>query len=248
MRHEIFPAAGRLYSPCAIGRSRLVYRGPPRVIEGDFIACLGDSETLGPGVTRPFAARLERSIGMPVLNMGCLGAGCDAFVKDPGALDAARAARIKVLQVLKPALMTNRLYSVHPRRNDRFLRATPELQRCFPEVDFTDFAFIHHMLRALQQLDHRRFEYVCEEMRTAWLRGMHELSRELGEGVILLHIDHADQQGPAITPDMLRALKGPVLVQTVDATGHDAVARAHQQISDALYPLIVERSQTREAS
>ncbi len=55
-----------------------------------------------------------------------------------------------VIQVMGAHNMSNRFYAVHPRRNDRFLRAS--LGCCktiYPEVDFTEFNFTRHMLTAL---------------------------------------------------------------------------------------------------
>ena len=74
-----------------------------------------------------------------------------------------------VVQVMGAQNLTNRFYTVHPRRNDRFLRAAPDLQALYPEVDFTEFHFTRHLLRTLRWSSADRFEVVAEELRAVWV-------------------------------------------------------------------------------
>ena len=55
-----FPGAGALdYFACHYGTSRLLFRGPQRPTDGDFIACLGGTETYGKYIPLPFATLLR---------------------------------------------------------------------------------------------------------------------------------------------------------------------------------------------
>jgi hypothetical protein len=56
--------------------------------------------------------------------------------------------------------LSNRLYTVHPRRNDRFLRASGILRTIYRDVDFTEFHFTRHMLDHLRCLSEDRFDIV----------------------------------------------------------------------------------------
>ena len=146
-----FPGEGALdYFPCRYGTSRLVFRGPRRSLERPFIAILGGTETYGKFVPDPYPDLVEDEVGMSVINLGCMNAGPDVFLNDPAIAEIANRAEVTVLQLMGAINVSNRYYAVHPRRNDRFLHATPLLRAMFGEVDFTEFSFTRHMLRALQ--------------------------------------------------------------------------------------------------
>jgi hypothetical protein len=85
---------------------------------------------------------------------------------------------------------------VHPRRNDRFLRAGPLLQRLYPEVDFSQFNFTHHMLKHLHQLDSARFGPVRDALQSLWLRRMRKLVAKVSDEVVLVRFVEA-----GLTPD-----------------------------------------------
>lgn len=157
---------------CRHGASRLVFRGPPRGLDQPFIAFLGGGETYGKLVETPFPLLVEQRTGIACLNLGLLNAGVDAFVKDPALPGLARRARAVVVQVLGAQNLSNAFYSVHPRRNDRFVAATPRLRSLFPEVELTDIHFTRHLLRRLQEVSPERFAIVAEDLRQVWLRQM----------------------------------------------------------------------------
>lgn len=188
-----FPGAGALdYSPCQYGASRLIFRGPAADVSGAMVACLGGSETYGRFVARPWPALLEDRLRLPVLNLGCMNAGADIYLQDQAALDLAARARAVVVQLTGAQGLSNRYYTVHPRRNDRLVRVTPLLQSLFPDVDFTQFHFIRHMLAALQDHDHDAFEVVAEELRATWVARMKALLRAVTAPTVLLWLaDHA---------------------------------------------------------
>lgn len=218
------PGRGGLdYAPCRYGNSKLVFRGPRRSLAGDYVACLGGTETFGKFTPQPYPARLEDRIGAACVNLGVVNAGVDALVNDAAVLEAAAGARLAILQVMGAQNLSNRFYSVHPRRNDRFLRPSPLMTSVFSEVDFTDFHFTRHMLSALSDCGAERFAMLREEMRTAWVARMRTLIERIGAPVLLLwfagHAPDAsaeeaiDAHAPEplfVTPKMIDALRPAV--------------------------------------
>lgn len=183
----VFPSAGALdYASCAYGGSRLVFRGPKRDTEHAFIAVLGGSEAYGKFVKFPFPDLLEKELGLPVANFGQQNAGPDVFLNDRPALEIAARAAVTVVQMFGAQNLSNRYYTVHPRRNDRFLAATPALRALFPMVDFTEFHFTRHLLHALQHQSAARFEMLIAELRSAWVTRMSLLLRQFTGPTILL--------------------------------------------------------------
>jgi Domain of unknown function (DUF6473) len=160
------------YFPCRYGQSRLMFRGPWRAACAGHAVALGGSLTYGRYVARPWPALLEEATGRMVLNLGVPHAGPDAWLNDPDLLRMAAAADLRILQVPGAVNLSNRFYTVHPRRNDRFLRASPALRRLYPDVDFTEFAFTRHMLRALASRGANRFGAVAAALADAWLDRM----------------------------------------------------------------------------
>lgn len=182
-----FPGAGALdYSPCHYGGSRLTFRGPPRATNGVFVACLGGTEAYGKFVPRPFPDLVEAGLGLPVANLACANAGPDAYLAEEGIIALAGRAQAVILQLSGAQNLSNRYYAVHPRRNDRFLGATPLLRGLFREIDFTEFTFTRHLLTTLQAASAERFELVAAELRAAWVSRMQLLLARLACPVILL--------------------------------------------------------------
>ena len=197
------------YQPCRYGTSKLVFRGPKRKLEGDFCAVLGGNATYGRFIERPYPAMVEEATGLRMVNFGCMNAGVDVYLNDPGVVDLCNQARVTVVQIMGAQNMTNRFYAVHPRRNDRFLRASGLLKTIYREVDFTEFHFTRHMLKALQELSPERFEVVAEELKAAWVARMQLLLRRITGKTLLLWI--ADQvPGAGAAPPRLN--REPLLV------------------------------------
>ena len=207
-----FPGEGSLdYFPCRYGTSRLVFRGPQRDVERAYVAVLGGTETYGKFVAAPFPDLIERELGLPVANLGCMNAGPDVFLHEAEVTRIAAQACVTVVQLLGAQNLSNRYYAVHPRRNDRFLGATPLLRSIFPRVDFTEFNFTRHMLRGLQQGSPDRFEVVAEELRAAWVTRMKQLLARLTGRTILLWMADAPPPSPTRRVDLSRT---PMLVDT----------------------------------
>ena len=179
------------YLPCHYGRSKLLFRGPRRDLDLPYIAALGGTETYGKFIPEPWPMLVEGSTGLRMVNLGCVNAAADVYLCDPDVLDVAAGARMVVLQAMGAANLTNRFYAVHPRRNDRFLRASPALNTLFPEVDFTNFHFTRHLLQTLQQVSTRRFDEVADELRATWVIRMRALVERVRVPVVLLWMaDH----------------------------------------------------------
>ncbi|KZY36347.1 hypothetical protein A3731_15945 [Roseovarius sp. HI0049] len=215
--------AGRLpqgVDQCRYDGSRLLFRGPRRRLEGDFVACLGGTETYGKFIANPYPDLLEGMTGLPCVNFGWPNAGVDVFAKDRALLDCARRARLCVLQVPGALNMSNKYYRVHPRRNDRFLQATDALRELFPEVDFTEFSFTRHMMRHLHSLSADRFGHLRRALETRWVAGMTDMLQRVEAPVALLWLSARAPEAtgaaglwddPAlVTRDMLEALRGQV--------------------------------------
>lgn len=189
------------YDTCRYGRSRLIFRGPYRMPQALDIAVVGGTGVFGKLVPRPFPVLLESAIRRPVVNLGSLHAGVDAFLDDPVVDEVCRRARTCVIQLTGAHCLSNRYFRVHPRRNDRFIVARAPLRRLFPEVDFSACTFTRHMLMLLRRTCPDRFAVVVAELRNTWMLKMDALIAGIGVPVMTLWVaDHAPL-GAGIPPD-----------------------------------------------
>lgn len=207
-----FPSAGALdYANCTYGASRLLFRGPKRETERAFVAILGGSEVYGRCVKYPFPDLLEKELGLPVANFGLPNAGPDVFLNDPFVLTKAGQASVTVVQLFGAQNISNRFYTVHPRRNDRFLAAKPSLRALFPKVDFTEFHFTRHLLHALQLAAPQPFALLVRGLQKDWTAHMRNLLGQLGGKPLLLWIADAMPPAPAQQIDLFF---NPMLIDT----------------------------------
>ena len=176
------------YFPCRYGKSKLLFRGPRRSLQGAFIAAMGGSETYGKFVATPWPALLEQKLGLPVVNFGYMNAGVDVFLNEPQVEEVSQAAKISVIQLMGAQNMSNRFYAVHPRRNDRFLRATTLMQSLFRDIDFTEFNFTRHMLVSLKRRTPEKYEALVDELRLAWVARMRSLIDKVQGRRVLLWV------------------------------------------------------------
>lgn len=197
------------YAPCSYANTRLQFRGPQRNPQGDYIAFLGGSETYGKCIAKPFPALVEARTGVRCVNLGYPNAGADVFLNEPGVLSMASGARLTILQVPCLQNMSNRFYSVHPRRNDRFVDASDALREIFSEVDFTEFHFVRHMLGRLQDLSVERMRPIREELRILWVSRMAQLIDQIEGDVALLWMS---ARRPEEKDDFLDVAQDPSLV------------------------------------
>jgi len=180
------PDSALEYDLCRYGASRVMFRGPRRPLDGDYVAVIGGSQAYGKYVEVPFVDALEAQIGEPVVNLGVMQAGLTLIADDPAIIPVASNARMTILQVLGAQNMSNRFYSVHPRRNDRFVSASNTLQRLFPDVDFTEFHFTGHLLTALADTGRPAFQSVISELKTAWVSRMEMIVKSIPGDTVLL--------------------------------------------------------------
>jgi len=242
--HRAEPALD--YFPCRYGTSRAMFRGPRRRTDGPYFCFLGGTATYGRFVPRPFPGLVEDALGVPCLNLGQPNAGPDAFLRDGGVVDLAAGARAVVVEVTGAQALSNRYYAVHPRRNDRFLKASGLMRKVFPETDFTEFHFTRHLLHALQARSEERFEMLVAELREAWIARMETLIAKLKAPVLLLWFaDHAPVSGARpvagfddplfVTRGMLDALR-PKVLDVVEAVASPAALtpRTHGMVFNEL--------------
>lgn len=224
MAHEDLPRPALDYAPCRYGASKLVFRGPAQRLSGDFLAVLGGSETYGRFLADPYPALLQDETGIRTVNFGCVNAGVDVYLHEETVIEACRSARGVVVQLTGAQNLSNRFYSVHPRRNDRFVRASPMMKAVFPEVDFTEFHFTGHMLTRLVDTSPARFALIRDELRRVWVQRMDLLMAQIGRPVVVLWIAERSPDDPAETPAdgppmfvtrrMLHSLRGRIAAMT----------------------------------
>jgi len=186
MKQETIEYEDLSYAPCRYGSSRMLFRGPRRRLDRPYIAFIGGTETYGKFIPKPFPAIVEKVMRQTCVNLGSVNGGIDAFVNDAAIMDVCREADMTVVQVMGANYLSNRFYSVHPRRNDRFLKASTVLQAIYDEVDFSEFSFVRHMLSALHTKSPDRFDIVVTELRQAWSARMKNMLGQIGSRTVLL--------------------------------------------------------------
>lgn len=231
MTYADAPCGALDYMPWRYGNSKLVFRGPRRRLEGNYALFMGGTETYGKFIADPFPSIVERGTGVRCVNFGWPNAGVDAFAIDRDILCAASQATVNIVQITGAQNVTNPFYSVHPRRNDRFVAASAALQRLYPEVDFMEFHFTRHMLGRLWQVSPRRYAQVREAARHAWVQKMRGMMQKIGIKTILLWVSgramnqsvYEGGQGdlnsdPVFVTAQMVALLRPYVVRVVEAT------------------------------
>ncbi|WP_103332431.1 DUF6473 family protein [Pseudotabrizicola formosa] len=209
MTYEYTGGGSLDYYLCRYGDSRVAFRGPRRDLDRPYVVMVGGTETFGKFVPEPFPALVEAATGLRVVNLGVVNAGLDLYLKDPSVLDIAARAQVAVIQIVGAQNLSNRFYTVHARRNDRFLFASHALRDLYGDVDFTDFSFTRHMLHTLQALSADRFEVLAEELRTAWVARMKTLLALLPCPTILLWVGATPPPMPGRRSDLVQ---NPLLV------------------------------------
>ncbi|GAA3860996.1 DUF6473 family protein [Celeribacter arenosi] len=195
-----YPGDGSLnYYPCRYGNSKILFRGPKANLSKDYVAFLGSTETYGKYVPQPFPELFSGSMGVEAVNLGCVNSGVDVFAADEAIMEICSAAKATVVQVSGAQNMSNRFYTVHPRRNDRFLRASTLLQTIYREVDFTEFNFTRHLLNTLHTVSPEKFGMVRQELKDAWVARLRMLVQKIRGPVVLLWIaDHSPDDDEAV--------------------------------------------------
>ncbi|NKX42980.1 DUF6473 family protein [Roseicyclus persicicus] len=197
------------YQPVSYPGSVLRFRGPGHALEPPYVLCLGGTETFGRFIPLPYATQLDAALPAAVVNMGVMNAGLDVLMHDPAIRAATAGAAAVVLQVTGAQNMSNRFYAVHPRRNDRFVKATAILRTVYRDVDFTEFHYTRHLLTHLRALSADRFGIVEAELRTAWVARMKGF---LGRTAAPVHLMWLSRRAPGDAPPAGGLGADPVLV------------------------------------
>lgn len=186
MKQETIEMGDLSYSPCRYGASRMLFRGPRRRLDRPYIAFVGGTETYGKFIEKPYPTLVEKAMRQTCVNFGCVNGGIDVFVSDTTVMEICSQADITVVQIMGANHLSNRFYSVHPRRNDRFLKCSTVLQAIYHDVDFSEFSFTRHMLSALHAKSLERFDTVVQELREAWVARMRNMLGQIGPRSVLL--------------------------------------------------------------
>ena len=202
MAYEKFGSESLDYLPCQYDGCRLTFRGPRRNLSGSYAVFLGGTETYGKFIRSPYPDLCEKLTGYTCVNMGWPNAGMDVLLNEPAILTTCQRAQAVVLQMPCVQNMSNRFYTVHPRRNDRFVKPSKLMKTIFSDVDFTEFHFTRHLLSHLQAFAPDRFAMVRDELQTAWVARMRWLISQLGEKTILLWFSKRDPNEGDNSPDL----------------------------------------------
>ncbi|MEM6638222.1 MAG: DUF6473 family protein [Pseudomonadota bacterium] len=193
------------YRLCRYGSSRHTFRGPAQQIDDIAIAVLGGSETFGRFIDRPYPMLLEQELERPVVNLGCMHAGPEAFFRDPVVDEVCNRAQVVVIQIMGAQNTSNAFYDVHPRRNDRFLSASDRLRCLFAGVDLADVHFTGHLLRQLRRANTAAFEDMIGAVRQAWVTRMKSLIGRIDLPVVLFWLADKAPAAPGAGPTDLPA-------------------------------------------
>jgi len=210
------------YQLYRFGRSQQLFRGPAPDRAGGYVACLGGAATFGRFTRRPFPTLLAEGLDVPVVNLGAEGAGPGFFLRDSEVLEVAARARACVVQVMGAPEMSNRLYTVRPRRNQRLFAVSDLLCQIYPEVRFDQFVRVDRMLDHLAMLDGKRFTMIATEIRNAWIGRMTTLLSSIETDVMLFWFSQRRPEDAALTDRPSRSIAPSM----VDRDMVDAVADA----------------------
>ena len=232
MTLENLSTGGIDYLPCRYGKSKMMFRGPKGSLDRPYVAVLGGTEIYGKFVELPLTDILGQHSDHAFINLGHPNAGLDAFLGDPAVLDICASAEMVVIEAPGAHNLSNRFYSVHPRRNDRFLKASSFLQSLYRDIDFAQFHYTRHLLHVLRENSRDKFALVVDELQSAWVARMRTLFGQINNCVCLLWL--SDHPIPAICP--------------TDPLGHGPlfVDRAMMDELSELADAVVEVAGTRE--
>ncbi len=213
------------YNQCRYGHSKLLFRGPKRDTKSKYYAFIGGSETYGKYVEKPFVDLLQEATGQVCVNFGAVNAGVDAFANDPSVIDICGHAKKTIVQVMGAQNMSNRFYSVHPRRNDRFLKASALMETVYREIDFTEFSFTRHLLSTIEVVTPDKFPAMVTELQEAWVARMTKLLQDIKSPKVLLWVaDHEPRE----------AWSGPGLGSDPLFVTRDMIARIEEHVSEVI--------------
>ena len=194
------------------GARQQVFRGPPPDLSGRYVAFLGDSHTFARFCPHPYPVLIGDTIGMTTANFGADGAGPGFFLGADAVLDAAALADVCVVQVMGARALTNRMYSVRPRRNERLHAVTDLLAGIYPEVEFSRFTTVRALLHRLFEVDEDRFAMIENELKNAWIGRVQTLLAEIECPTILLWFSAREPEVCALDASMADLVAAPAFV------------------------------------
>jgi len=195
MEHDRFKRGALEYYFYSFGKSKTRFRGPRQKIGGDYNVFLGASETFGKFIPKTYPQILEGVLGRTCINFAAHNAGVEMYLRDPSVLLACADARVTVVAVTGAHNISNRFYSVHPRHNDRFVRASDMLKMLYRDVEFTDIHYTRHLLANLRKSDEMKYGLVLTELRAAWTARMKTLLEMIdGKTILLWMSEHVPAQ------------------------------------------------------
>ena len=234
MSFDALSPGGLDYLPCRYGNSKVQFRGPRRCLDGRFVAFFGGTTTYGKYIQTPFCDSIEAGLGIICANFGSVNGGVDLLASDPFLRNVSGKAAVSVIQITSPRNMSNRFYRVHPRRNDRFVEASPLLRAMYRDIDFAEFNFTNHVLQRLVTVSPDRFELVLDELRTAWVARMRLVLSQISGKTVLLWAsarrpeDMGDciDADPAFVTRMMLDQISPMATQYVEVVSTEAAKAA----------------------
>ena len=173
------------YKLYRFGQMQQVFRGPAPDLHGRYVVYLGGSGTFGRYSERPYSDLIGERMSLRYANFGAEGAGPGFFLSDAEVMSVASDARVCVVQAMSAAHLSNRMFSVRPRRNGRLHAVSELMTGIYPEVDFSRFSYVRGMLRHLSRIEDNRFRLIVNEMRNAWIARTHTLLANIQTRTIL---------------------------------------------------------------
>ncbi|WP_407494790.1 DUF6473 family protein [Pseudooceanicola sp. MF1-13] len=205
------------YMPCRYGTSQISFRGPKPDLRAPYVLFMGGTETYGKFVISPYPNQTARQLGLSAVNLGVCNTGPDLYLNEPTLTAFSRNAKATVVQLTSIQNLTNRYFSVHPRRNDRFVQAAELLRTIYRDVEFSEFHFTGHLMHHLHHIDPKRFDILKVELQQAWCARMKALILTLSGPVVLLNLTGLpDALGLLPTDQMIQDLR-PLVHDILDA-------------------------------
>lgn len=174
------------YQNYRFGRAAQRFRGPMPDLTKPYVSFIGGSETYGKFSLAAYPNILEKHLGVPCANWGTPGAGPWFFLKDPVLLEGLSRSQVCVVSVMGAIPNSNRLYTVHKRRNARVRNIKPQLKMLFPELEHTGYRFANNMLRKMHAANRANFRLLEVEIQEAWVARMRELLSDIETHKVLL--------------------------------------------------------------
>ncbi|MEL6609811.1 MAG: DUF6473 family protein [Pseudomonadota bacterium] len=224
MSCELTGLVGPDLATCAYGMSRLSFRGPKAREDAPYMAFLGANETFAPFVERCFAQQIAESQGVGCVNLGQRAGGIECYLRDVSLLNIARQARAVVIEVPSALNLSNAIYKVHPRRNDRFVGLSDRVRPALSTVDLTEVHFTGHLARTLAASAGHLWSQIVRHVQATWVASMQKLLDHLGETEV--HLLWLGRSLPPIASDHIR----PQMPDLVTRGMMDAVAPMVQSV------------------